>query len=88
MLVRHQDNREGVQAPARAGPQDVKRVHDLKAEQRYQEEPARAGPQDVKRVHDLKAEQRYQEELAETSKPLTNAAILEWNRRRDRQKLD
>ncbi len=38
--------------------------------------------EDVKRVHDLEAERRYQEEMADTSKPLTNAAIMEWNRRR------
>lgn len=37
--------------------------------------------EDVKRVHDLKVERRYQDEMADTSKPLTNAAIMEWNRR-------
>lgn len=41
--------------------------------------------EDVKRVHDLEAERRYQEDMANTSKPLTNAAILEWNRRRKAQ---
>jgi len=40
--------------------------------------------EDVKRVHDLEAERRYRQEIADTSKPLTNAAILEWNRRRKR----
>lgn len=39
---------------------------------------------DVKRVHDLEMERRYQDEMADTSKPLTNAAIMEWNRRRER----
>lgn len=39
--------------------------------------------EDVKRVHDLEAERRFQEEMADTSKPLTNAAIAEWNRRRN-----
>ncbi len=38
--------------------------------------------EDVKRVHDLEAERRYQNELADRSKPLSNAAIMEWNRRR------
>lgn len=41
--------------------------------------------EDVKRVHDLEAERRYQREMADTSKPLTNAAIAEWNRRRKAQ---
>jgi hypothetical protein len=40
--------------------------------------------EDVKRVHDIEAERRYQEDMADTSKPLTNAAIVEWNRRRKR----
>jgi len=36
----------------------------------------------MKRVRDLAAERRYQEKIADTSKPLTNAAIAQWNRRK------
>ncbi|MBK8909033.1 MAG: hypothetical protein IPM60_14400 [Rhodospirillales bacterium] len=38
--------------------------------------------EDVKRIHDVEAERRYQE-MADASKPLTNAGIVEWNRRRE-----
>ena len=40
--------------------------------------------EDVKRVHDIESERRYREEMADTSKPLTNGAIMEWNRRQKR----
>jgi len=40
--------------------------------------------EDVKRVYDVEVQRRYRQELADTSKPLSNAAILEWNRRRKR----
>ena len=39
--------------------------------------------EDVKRVHDLEAERHYREEMADRSKPLTNAAIMEWRARRE-----
>lgn len=41
------------------------------------------GLNDVKRVHDFGAERRYRDERADTSKPLTNAAIMEWRARRE-----
>ena len=36
----------------------------------------------IKALNDLASEARYQREMADTEKPLSNAAILEWNRRR------
>lgn len=40
------------------------------------------GLDDVKRIHGLEAERRYRDERADTSKPLSNASIMEWKRRR------
>lgn len=41
-----------------------------------------ASVEDIKALNDLAAEARYQKEMTETGKPLSNAAILEWNARR------
>ncbi len=35
--------------------------------------------EEVKRVYDVETECCYQEEMVDTSIPLTNAAIIEWN---------
>ncbi len=37
---------------------------------------------DIKQANDLASEVRYSHEMRDTEKPLTNAAILEWNKRR------
>ena len=41
--------------------------------------------ENIKALNDLASENRYQREMADTSKPLTNAAIMEWNARRKGQ---